>query len=94
MEQHRVSIIDEKAAPSLELMHFCGFFKAWRRCQSNEERSLFGRLLPEAQIQLCDKVLPLGPGGGAALLVGLAVNEMSFELEVVVQAGVNRGELL
>jgi hypothetical protein len=34
------------------------------------------------------------PGGGAALLVGLAVNEMAFELEVVVQAGMNGREFL
>lgn len=64
------------------------------RCQSNEERSLFGRLLPETLVSLGDKVLPLGPCGGAALLEGLAVDEMAFELEVIVQAGMNRGEFL
>ena len=59
------------------------------RCQSNEERSPLGRVLPAEEFLSRSKVLPLGPGGGAALLVGLAVNEMAFELEVVVQAGVD-----
>ena len=62
--------------------------------QSNEERSPLGRVLPADEFLSRSKVLPLGPGGGTALLVGMAVNEMAFELEVVVQAGVDRGELL
>jgi hypothetical protein len=38
--------------------------------------------------------LPLCPGGRASFLVGLAVDEVAFEAEVVVEVGVDGGELL
>ena len=38
--------------------------------------------------------LPLGQSGRAAGLVGLSVDEVAFEVEVVVDVGVDRGELL
>ena len=38
--------------------------------------------------------LPLGQGGRAAKLVGLAVDEVAFGREVVGDIGVDRGELL
>ena len=40
------------------------------------------------------KRLPLGQGSRAAKLVGLAVDEVAFGIEVVVQGRVNRGEFL
>jgi hypothetical protein len=38
--------------------------------------------------------LPLGQCGRTTLLVGLAIDEVTFGIEVVVDIGVNRGELL
>lgn len=38
--------------------------------------------------------LPLRQGSGASCLVGLAVDEMTFEVEVVVDVGVDGSELL
>jgi hypothetical protein len=38
--------------------------------------------------------LPLGQRDRAAFLEGLAINEMAFEIEVVVDVGVDAGELL
>ena len=43
---------------------------------------------------LAGEDLPLCQGGRAAFLVGLAINEVAFEIEVVVDVGVHRGELL
>lgn len=40
------------------------------------------------------KHLPLRQGSGAAFLVSGSVDEMAFQSKVVVDAGVNRGELL
>jgi hypothetical protein len=38
--------------------------------------------------------LPLGQGGRATDLVGFAIDEVAFLVEVVVETGVNRGEFL
>ena len=37
---------------------------------------------------------PLGQGSRAAFFVGLSINEMAFKVEVVVNIGMDRGELL
>jgi len=66
----------------------------WRRCQSNEERSPFGHTSIFEQNPSGSKALPLGQGGRAALFVGLAVDEVAFGSEVVVEAGVDGREFL
>ena len=38
--------------------------------------------------------LPLRQGGGAAFPVGLTIDDVALEIEVVVDVGVDRGELL
>jgi len=38
--------------------------------------------------------LPLRESGGAPLLIGLAIDEVAFQVEVIVDAGVDGGELL
>jgi len=44
--------------------------------------------------RLAHEGLPLRQGGGAAGPVGLSIDQVAFGLEVVVHAGVDRGELL
>ncbi len=43
---------------------------------------------------LSSELLPLGQGGRAALLESLAVDEMAFGVEVIVDIGVYGSELL
>jgi hypothetical protein len=40
------------------------------------------------------KILPFGQRGGAPFTVGLAIDQVPFRVEMVVQAGVNGGEFL
>ncbi len=56
-------------------------------------RSASCRKVFEAGRSGCEH-LPLGQGGRAAQLVGLAVNEVAFGREVVGDIGVDRGDLL
>lgn len=46
-----------------------------------------GRCLPH-------EVLPLGQGSRAAGLVGLSIDEVAFGVEVIVDVGMDGGELL
>ena len=48
----------------------------------------------QSSMTSADERLPLRQGGGAAKLEGLAIDEVTFRVEVVVQAGVDRSELL
>ena len=56
--------------------------------RAEDRREPFEQLFPDRPR------LPLGQRCGPALLVGLPVNEMAFVVEVVVDVGVYRGELL
>ena len=40
------------------------------------------------------EVLPLGHGGRAAITVGLSINEMAFQIEMVGNRGMDRGKFL
>ena len=53
-----------------------------------------GALIPERFQASGHEVLPLGQCGRAALLVGLPVDEVAFGIEMTVEGGVTRGELL
>ena len=54
----------------------------------------YPRSSPFRGISSCHKGLPLGQGDRTAGLVGLAVDQVAFEVKVVVDVGVDRGELL
>lgn len=45
-------------------------------------------------IGLAGEYLPLHQHGGASFSVGLSVDEVAFQAEEVVEAGVDRGEVL
>ena len=65
----------------------------WRCCQSNRNSSPIGGVValgarPQAM------ALQLGQCGRAAFLVGLSIDEVAFLVEVVVDVGMDRGELL
>ena len=63
-------------------------------CQSNRNSSPIDAALALPRQASGHEGLPLGQGGRAAGLVGLSVDEVAFEVEVVVDVGMDRGELL
>ena len=63
-------------------------------CQSNANSSLLAAMGVGGCRGSRGELPPLGKRRGAALLVGLAIDEMAFEIEVIVDVGMDRGELL
>ena len=63
-------------------------------CQSNRTGLCLGHDQAQRHRSSCCKILPLGACGRAAGLVGLSVDEMAFVVEVVLDVGMDRGELL
>ena len=63
-------------------------------CQSKANSSLHDGVSLFERSSLARDHLPLGQRGRAAFLEGLAINEMAFEIEVVVDVGVDGSELL
>ena len=59
-----------------------------RSCQTKAKASLSDPVWP-LRSGLSRNELPLGQCGGAAMLVGLAIDEVAFSVEVVVDGGVN-----
>ena len=62
--------------------------KGW--CQANANKSL----KCEASVALGRQLAPLGQGGGAVLLEDVAAVEVTFEVEMVVDRGVDGSEFL
>lgn len=65
----------------------------WRCCQSKANSSLDDGARSREQ-SLAGERLPLGQCGRSAFLEGLAIDKMAFEIEVIVDVGVDTGELL
>jgi hypothetical protein len=62
---------------------------SWRCCQSNVNSSLAGPAVAGGRAILAYEGLPFGQGGRTAFLVGLAVDLVALEVEVIVDVGVN-----
>ena len=60
------------------------------RCQSNANQSLHIKIMRISRRQLT----PFGQGGGSVLFEFVATVEMTFEVEMVVDRGMNGGEFL
>ena len=63
-------------------------------CRFNANRSPVGEEQPYPRFSSCHECFLLSQCGRAADLVGLSVDEVAFKVEVVVDVGMDRDELL